>query len=196
MTHDWQPLSVEQTARVFARFPARWWIAGARALDLYVGRELRPHGDTDVLVLRDDQELVRRHLAGWDVQIAHAGRFEPWLQNSWIELPRHGLWARRNFDGPWELQLLLGESDDGEWWYRRDARVRVALDEVGAQTADGIPYVRPEIILLFKSAHPEAKDEADFEAVLPELDAESRRRLVCWLPSGHPWASRLGRPNP
>jgi hypothetical protein len=43
-----------------------------------------------------------------------------------------------------------------------------------AHTNDGIPYARPEIVLLFKAKAARAKDD-DFAAVLPRLDDECPR---------------------
>ncbi len=48
-------------------------------------------------------------------------------------------------------------------------------------TEDGIPYGRPEIVLLFKAKHAHRdRDQSDFEAVVPRLEqsagAGSRRR--------------------
>jgi hypothetical protein len=67
--------------------------------------------------------------------------------------------------------------------------------EVIEWTEEGIPYGRPEIILLFKAKHADRpKDEADFTAVLPELDAARRSWLVDALRRlhpGHPWLDRI-----
>ena len=57
-------------------------------------------------------------------------------------------------------------------------------------TADGIPYQRPEIALLFKAKHTREKDQADFDAVLPLLDPDARAWLADALElvhPGHPW---------
>lgn len=42
----------------FADYPARYWIAGGWALDLFVDRVRRPHTDVDVLVLARDLDRV------------------------------------------------------------------------------------------------------------------------------------------
>jgi hypothetical protein len=62
---------------------------------------------------------------------------------------------------------------------------------VGLQSETGVPYVRPELTLLFKSRHRRERDEVDFEAALPLLDAAARTRLVAWLPEDHPWRNRI-----
>ena len=57
-----------------------------------------------------------------------------------------------------------------------------------------LPYLAPEIVLLFKAKAPRAKDEADFAGVLPLLDA----RRKAWLDAAlglvhpdHPWRTAL-----
>jgi hypothetical protein len=219
----WEPLALEEAAALMDEFPGPWWVAAGWAIELHVGSATRPgyaegsaafansvparatkgaghrgivrgHGDVDILVLRDDQEAIRRQLPGWDVQIAHGGRLEPWAEGARIELPRSGLWARSDPDGPWQLQFLLAERDGETWWFRRDPRIRVPLGEIGLRSSGGVPYLRPEVTLLFKSKDPRERDETDFAAVLPLLDAAARSRLAEWLPPDHPWRNRiLGR---
>jgi hypothetical protein len=191
ITYRWEPPGLEEVVALLRDFPARWWIAGGWALELHAGRPLRPHADVDVALLRDDQLALRTHLAGWDVRIAHAGKLEPWPDGQRVELSRHGLWARRRPDGPWELEVLLEEHDENAWRYRRDPRITVPLDAVGLRTASGIPFLRPELVLLFKSKEPGPNDEADLEAALPVLAAAERARLRSWLARAHPWLPRL-----
>jgi Aminoglycoside-2''-adenylyltransferase len=188
---NWKPLGLDDAARVLEGFPARWWIAGGWALDLHLGRTTRGHEDVDVAVLRGDQLALRSQLAGWDIRIAHEGRLEPWTDGRRLELPRHGLWARRNPDGPWELELLLQEHDDTVWRYRRDPTIAVPIAQLGLSTKAGLPYLRPEIVLLFKSRAPRERDEADLDAVLPKLDPAARARLRGWLAPGHAWLNRI-----
>ena len=187
----WKPLAPEEAARLLRGFPAPWWIAGGWAIDLHLGRKTRGHEDLDVAVLRGDQLRLRSHLSSWDIRIAHEGRLELWPEGQRLELPRQGLWARRDPEGPWQLDLLLQEHEDNVWRYRRDPAVAVPLDEIGLSTDEGIPYLRPEIVLLFKSKARREHDEADLEAVLPGLGPAAQARLKGWLPAGHPWLGRI-----
>ena len=61
-------------------------------------------------------------------------------------------------------------------------------------TDDGIPYLRPDVALLFKAKAAREKDEDDFAAVLPRLSVAERATLRAWLASvhpGHAWLARL-----
>jgi hypothetical protein len=191
----WEPLDLEQAAALMRDFPAAWWVAGGWALDLFTGTE-REHDDVDVVVLRSDQELIRAQLPGWDIQIAHSGRLEPWPPEELIELPRSGFWARSDPNGPWELQFLLAEHEGETWWYRRDPAIRLPLAEIGLATEGGIPYLRPEIVLLYKARIDRDRDTVDFDRTLPKLDGEARSRLSAWLAADHPWQAHLGGPPP
>jgi hypothetical protein len=139
----WEPLGLDEAVALMNGFPRPWWVAGGYAIELHVGRAVREHEDVDLLVLRDDQEAIRAQLPGWEAQVAHDGRLEPWPAGHLIERPRSGLWARRDPGGPWQLQLLLAERDRDTWWYRRDERIRLPLAEIGLRTSDGVPYLRP-----------------------------------------------------
>jgi hypothetical protein len=187
----WEPLPLDEAAALMSGFPGPWWVVAGWAIELHVARTLRDHGDVDILVLRDDQAAIRSQLHGWDVQVAHGGRLEPWPEGLHLELPRSGLWARSDPAGPWQLQFLLAERDEDTWWFRRDPRIRLPIAEIGLHSPSGIPYLRPELTLLFKSKDPRERDEVDFDAVLPLLDDRARTRLAAWLPVDHPWRTRI-----
>jgi hypothetical protein len=178
-------MSPREAAELLRDFPARWWITAGWAIELYVGHSVREHNDLDVLVLRSEQLALQEHFAGRELRIAHEGRLERWPPGERLELPLHNVWAGEG------LQFLIAEDDDGTWWYRRDEQIRLPVADLGLVTDTGIPYVRPEVVLLFKSKAPEPHDEADLEAVLPALDAEGRDLLRGWLPAGHRWLARI-----
>ncbi|MFE9555441.1 nucleotidyltransferase domain-containing protein [Streptomyces sp. NPDC006703] len=193
----WSPASPAEIADLFkdAGFP--WWIAGGYAIELAAGRKIRPHRDVDVLVLRRDQECVRKRLADWDLYVADppgVGQLRPWKQGEFLELPLNGLWCRRSPSAPWSVELLLDESDGGEWVSRRDARIRLPLDRIGRVSADGIPYLTPEVQLFYKAKATREQDQSDFEAVLPLLATAQRAwllKVLDWCEPQHPWREHL-----
>lgn len=170
-----------------ARYRAQWWIAGGWAVDLCLGRETRPHGDLDVVALRRDQRVLARALAGADVRVVENGPLHPWDGEP---VPRsiHQL----RVDG--EFDVLLDEADGERWIYRRDPRVSRPLVEIGRRSRDGVPFLAPEVVLLFKAKAPAPKDEADFALLEPRLDAAARTWLagaIALVHPGHPWLERL-----
>ena len=89
---------------------------------------------------------------------------------------------------------MLDEGIDDLWCYRRDLSIRLPLSTVIAHDASGIPYLAPEIQLLYKARSLRQRDQADFELVAPRLDAIARAWLVDSLERtevGHPWISTL-----
>ncbi len=81
------------------------------------------------------------------------------------------------------------------WVYRRDSRIRGPLRKFGS-VLQGLPCLRPEIQLLYKSKEPRPKDELDFEMCLPLLGPEPKEDLARWLvllygSGAHPWQARL-----
>ena len=89
---------------------------------------------------------------------------------------------------------MLDESEENCWVYRRDSGVRLQLKALVHRTSDGIPYLAPEVQLLYKAKAARSRDEADFRSVAPNLGHEARnwllQSLVKTLPS-HPWIGEL-----
>ena len=188
----WEPLSLAETIRIFNRAAFRWWISGGQALELHVGRSWRDHHDTDVGVARPDLSQLRVLLDGWDIHVAAAGRLHSWHgEELRPELHQNNLWCRRQPDAPWQLDVTISEGNAQAWIYRRDPAVRLAWQTAVLRTEDGVPYLAPELQLLFKSKEPRDKDETDARQVIPALDVEQRRRLNELLPGDHPWQALI-----
>jgi hypothetical protein len=192
---DWDAASPPEAAEWFATVSVPWWIAGGRAIDLFLGRDTRTHQDLDVGVLRRDVSEVLRSLPDWEIFEAKDGVLTP-LHGD----PRsavNSLWCTRKGERSWKLELMLDESEGELWVYRRDSGVRRTLrDALKRSSSSGIPYLAPEIQLLYKAKHARPRDELDFKAVTPELSNEARRwllqSLARTLPS-HPWTHALER---
>ena len=189
---EWKRLEPRDGLTLMRGYERPWWVGGGWALDLFLGSSTRDHEDLDLVVFRDDQRAVREHFAGWDLHVAHEGRLTPWAGER-LEPPLHTLWARSDPKSPWELELLLMESSDGMWHYRRDPRVTLELSQVGL-VRDGIPFLAPEVPLLYKSKAPRERDDADFAAVVHELDPMRRAWLADAIRSqdaSHGWLEAL-----
>jgi hypothetical protein len=184
----WTPLSVESVVEIFAPAPFRWWISGGRALELHLRRSWRNHDDTDVGVVRSDLGDVYELLSDWSVDVAAAGQLGPWRGEA-LTLDRHqnNLWCRRTAKGPWVLDITIGEGSAENWIYRRDRSVQVPWDVAVLRTADGVPYLAPELQLLFKSKRLRPKDDVDAAEVIPSLDARQRGFVASVLAPGHAW---------
>ncbi|MBF4137736.1 nucleotidyltransferase domain-containing protein [Streptomyces albidoflavus] len=191
----WDPASVTQVAALFAPLRELWWIAGGYAVELAVGRAFRGHADIDVLLLREDQLAAQRALAGWEWWAADPpGTLRPWAAGEILPAGVHDIWCRPGSGALWRVQLMLDEAQDGHWVSRRDPRVRRPLDTLGATTAEGVPFLAPEVQLHYKAKARRPKDEEDFTAALPVLTAGQRRWLaktIAQTYGPHPWTERL-----
>jgi hypothetical protein len=96
---------------------------------------------------------------------------------------------------PRRIQVMLDEACAGDWVSRRDRRIRRPVASIGSVTADGIPYLAPEIQLLYKARTPRPKDDIDLTVTLPILTQPQRQWLsdalsLAYGPD-HAWRARL-----
>jgi hypothetical protein len=179
-------------AALMAGFPAPWCMAGGWAIDLFLGRETRPHPDVDVAVFRADQAALRAHLPDWLFRKAVGGALVEWPEGERLELPVHEVHARSPSGA--SLEFLLNERAGDDWVFRRDARIRCPADRVIARDAAGVPYLCPAVVLLYKAKAPRPADEQDFDSVRAALPAAQREWLRDALAAAHPdhaWLDRL-----
>jgi hypothetical protein len=191
---DWQPAEPRDAASWLAGVSAPWWIAGGWAIDSFLGRTSRPHADLDVGLLRRDFVAVRAALTDWEIYEAKDGTLALVARDV---APRAGvssLWCRRAGSSRWMLEIMLDDSAGDCWIYRREPRVFRPIAEIVLRGGDGIPYLAPELQLLYKARGTRPKDEADFANALPLLDDRARAWLKGALlrtqPS-HAWLRRL-----
>lgn len=153
--------------------PGLWWLSGGQALDLWLGRTTREHGDIDVSVWRRDWPGLLAHAMGsLEVFAAQDGGLSP-VSDASAPTTAHNFWARRSGSTSWALQLNIEEGTDDEWVYRRDPGIRLPWSRAVLHDRE-LPYVNPAVQLLFKTKNPAAKDLADlslFRPLLPEQDA-------------------------
>lgn len=192
----WEPLSPSEVAVVFGGCRTRWWIAGGYAIEFAIGRPIRDHSDIDVLMLRRDQFAIQQAMPDWQWQAADPpGSLRPWEPAEQLPTSVHDIWCRPGPGQPWRIQVMLDESSGDDWVSRRDQRIRRPIESLGSATADGIPYVVPDVQLFCKAKAPRPKDEADFTAALPVLTGMQRHWLSAALSlvygEEHPWRARL-----
>lgn len=184
----WSPLTLESVVQTFSPASFRWWVSGGHALELHLQRSWRDHEDTDVGVVRSELSDVHEFLSHWSLYIAAAGQLTPWSGESLVvDQHQNNLWCRVTTPGPWVLDIIVNEGSDENWIYRRDASVQVPWEEAVLRTPDGIPYLAPELQLLYKSKGLRPKDSVDATEVIPSLGSSQHGFLARVLPPGHPW---------
>ena len=193
----WSPLPADAIAEAMRGADFFWCLAGGLAIERVVGQAYRSHDDSDVVVLRPQLAAVQRHLDGWHLAAADPpGLLRRWERGERLPWRVHDVWAQRAEARAWELQLMIQEADGDCWYYRRDDRVNGRIDDL-ASLVDGVPCLRMDLQLLYKSRSIRPKDDEDFLRLAPVLSREQRRNLVSWLrltnPNGHLWIEMLER---
>ncbi|MFF8984532.1 nucleotidyltransferase domain-containing protein [Streptomyces globisporus] len=187
---SWTP---DEVARRLAGVRAPWYVAAGWALDLFRGRQTRAHGDIEIAVPAGQFPEVRRRFPGYVFDAAGSGRI--WEDAAPDVLAAvHQTWLRDPATGDYLLDVFREPHDGDTWICRRDGSIRLPYDEIVHHTRDGIPYLAPELVLLFKAKHARPKDQADFDATVPYLGPEQRaslERLLDRVHPGHPWSAGL-----
>ena len=190
----WDPLAPDQVVPLLAKAGVQWWVTGGQALDVFLGHSTRAHADLDVAVLRRDQQAFRRALPGWDLVIRTDGGFAPWAADTEVPGDAYRIWARETPSGPWRIEIVLEECEGERWQFRGKRQIGVSVADLGRRDERGVPYVRPEVVLLYKSKTASGTDETDLLTVLPKLDKAARGWLFAALwtsQPGHRWLERL-----
>ena len=89
---------------------------------------------------------------------------------------------------------LFNDMNGGAWAFRRNPSISLPLDRVSRRSPEGIPYLCPEIVLLYKAKAPREVDTEDLERSCATLDADARQWLAAARIACHPeheWIRRL-----
>jgi aminoglycoside-2''-adenylyltransferase len=194
---EWDAWRPEQVARILADVKVPWYVAGGWAIDLFLGGQRREHGDLEIAIPSNCFGEIAEALEGLEICVITGSNEAMLLADAGDRLAStHQTWLREPATGRWRIDVFREPSDDDTWIFRRDERIRLPFDQAIERTAEGIPFGRPEIILLYKAKHShKEKDQGDFAAVLPELGQERRRWLADALElvhPGHGWIGELG----
>jgi hypothetical protein len=184
----WIPTEV---ARRLSQVTAPWCITAGWALDLFTDTASRNHGDIEIAVPADQFDEIVDALPGFEWDVAGDGRIWPYPQQ---HANHFQTWLREPPAGLYRLDVFRELTVSGRWACRRDPSITLSYDEPILHSAEGIPYVIPEVALVFKAKHLRAKDQTDFRNVLPALDPSRKSRLHAWLSQihpGHPWIAKL-----
>jgi len=106
----------------------------------------------------------------------------------------HQTWLRDPATGHYLIDVFREPHDGDTWICRRDEAIRLPYSEIIRHTEDGIPYLAPELALLFKARDVRSKDQADFDGALPRMTPCQRDTLAGLLARvhpGHPWLAAL-----
>jgi len=160
-----------------------WAVAAGWAVELHVGGEPRVHEDLEIAIARSSFPAVRAALPELEWYGVGDGRVTP-IDDASDEL--HQTWGFERATGSWRLDVFREPWDGETWVCRREPSLRRPIADVIEYTHDGIPYLAPEIVLLFKAKHTRERDQVDLARTLPLLEPQRRRWLADALRAAHP----------
>lgn len=194
----WQAWRPEEVARLLEGVRVPWYVAAGWAIDLFHGEERREHEDLEIAVPNDRFEEVAAVLEDFEVYVITAPEEAVPLEDAWNKLEdTHQTWVREPGSSSWRFDLFREPSDRDMWLCRREPSITMPYAHLIERTADGIPYGRPEVILLFKAKHAHMeKNRSDFADTLPLLDDARRAWLRDALDRVHPGHEWLGELEP
>jgi Aminoglycoside-2''-adenylyltransferase len=171
-----------EVAESLGHLRAPFYFSGGWAIDLHLGRVTRDHHDIDALVMRRDHLGLHKALKQFSLKkiiphpdgMPNLGTIIQWPPGERLELPVHQINAYRAGEAEPAFEVMLAESSDGEWIFRRNPKIRMPISAMGFHPLWGLPYLAPEIVLLFKAKHLEPRDRIDFSNALPALSADAR----------------------
>ena len=189
----WTP---DQAAAALKNVSAPWAVAGGWALDLWLGAQTREHEDLEIAVPATGLPEIQARLEDLGLQLFEIDDGQVIaLGRGRSPGPRtHQTWAMDPAVQGWRMDIFREPGDAQTWIYRRTGELSAPRAWASGRNATGIPYLAPQIVLLFKAKATREKDEADFAIVAPRLSPEARD----WLAAGlrtiqprHPWIDRL-----
>ena len=192
----WQPWHPAVLAKRLAGLSVPWCVAAGWALDLFRGGQTRDHHDVEIAVPRARFAEVARRFPGMDFHVPVDGVLVAASPDTLALAAEHQTWALDRVAGCWRFDVFREHHDGDVWICRRDARIRRPYAEVIRPDASGLPYLAPEVVLLFKAKAPREKDAVAVAGVLPLLDADQRRWLADAIALVHPdhsWQAALAR---
>jgi hypothetical protein len=190
------PIAPHDIAEELKNVSFSWWICGGWALELFTGHEIREHHDMDLAIFRKDQQMLREQLPDWEFKIALNGVLHEWGEGE-MDKNLHALWARKKGQDKWVTEFLLNEADEINWIFRKNSKITFPLNEIGIKR-EKIPFLIPEIPLLFKSAHCGDKDELDFKHCIEKMNEVQKERLRKWISEFKPdceWITKIDKAN-
>jgi hypothetical protein len=191
---DWDPWTPREAADRLRGIDVPWCVTAGWAIDLFLGRQTREHEDLEVAIPDTAWPQVRDRLDDLEFVVAGDGLWEL----SETSLAAHFQTWGRDSTGAFRVDFFRDVHDGDTWICKRETSIRRPYTELIRTTDDGIPYMSPEVVLLFKAKHARDKDVADLEHCLPLLTADEVAFLadgIARIHPGHPWLERLALPE-
>ena len=209
---------VEQARGLLQNQSFEYAFCGGLAIDLFLGFESRMHGDLDVLAYWKDRDDIIKHMwsLGFDVfemlgggkahHITDIKNQERKKRNifcckescelvKFLETPEKDVYyvdfrhiGQQNLD---YIEFLFNDKTDTDFLYAGNHDIKRNLKNAFL-LCDGIPYLAPEICLLYKSTDTEREGyQHDYDMAMSKMNDEQKLwlndALKTMYPRGHKW---------
>jgi hypothetical protein len=190
----WSPWYPNEVMRQLAGVQAPWCVAGGWALDLWLGKQTRLHHDLEIAVLRPDFAAFRTSLNRHAFFVAADDKVSVLPSDASPGNQHNQVWVLDEPTMVWRLGIFLEPGDAETWVFRRDETIRCPRRQMIAATTEGVPYLRPEGVLLYKAKATRPKDEDDFKVCAPLMGFAARfwlKNALARLYPSHRWIDEL-----
>lgn len=194
-----------------------WAICGGFAIDLFLKKDIRTHSDIDICVFEKDREKILRYMLqnNWNVyEFRGQGKVRPLNAASLSETGRNFMCTNGECDivnfYPCEeenflyhefihtgikefnyVEFLFNITDEDYFVFDKNQGIKRELSKEILLNS-GIPYLAPEIVLLYKSSWSENVEyQYDFEQTYWQMNDEQKmwfsQNLDVLYSKGHRW---------
>ena len=195
----------------------KWAVCGGFALDLFLDKEIRNHSDIDICVFEKDRDVILKYMLqnNWNVyEFRGGGKVRPLDITLSSEVGRNLMCTKGKCDivkfYPCEvekllwyeffhtgikklnyLEFLFNTSNEEYFIFNKEQGIQRELSKA-ILFNNGIPFLAPEIVLLYKSDRSENIEyHYDFEQTYPHMNNEQKewfnQNLDVLYPNGHIW---------
>lgn len=212
---------INNTRKLLQNIDFDWAICGGFAIDLFCEVKTRKHLDIDVCVFWENRDDVITYMSDldWTIYEACGGGMvhkitdltqQKYLKNNifcvkdgnkfFHVTPAGDNMFRCEIESSEQVELdyiefLFDKRNDNCFLYSRNEDVKREIDKA-ILFYDTIPYLAPEIVLLYKSTEPKSDDYGhDFTIAMGKMSNDSKNWLLNSLefcyPEGHEWLNKL-----
>ncbi|MBS4220318.1 hypothetical protein KHA96_18615 [Bacillus sp. FJAT-49711] len=203
----------------------KWAICGGCAIDLFIGKITRTHTDVDIFAFWEDRPNIITFMInkGWRVfEACGGGKVLELFDSSKTQMKRnlfcfpssntrcalqptnekntYQFSIKANEQVAFDyIEFLFNQKDENYFYYiLNDHSIKRSINSAFL-IKDGLQYLSPEIVLLYKSTYinsiDASKHEQDFNSSLPHLSIEQKqwlkRSLEICHPDTHEWIPKL-----
>ena len=202
-------------------------VCGGYAIELFINKEIRSHGDIDLSAFWNERDKIIMFMQslGWSVyELCGGGKAHHITdvanqiknkRNIFCMTVECGIVSLTpteepdmyfvDFDHQGQrdltfIEFLFNDAVNGNFLYARNHDISLPLEQA-ILTVEGVRYLAPEIVLLYKSTETEHEGyQLDFDLAIKAMTDTQKKWLYDALammnPNGHKWLDMMYKQNP